>query len=455
MRRVLIVVCAATAVTILNTTMVNIALPLIGRDLAAGPAQLGWIITGYFILAGVATPFYGRLGDIYGARRLFVTGLSIFTAGSLLCALAPSYGVLIAGRLLQGVGSASSFGLGLAIVSAVYPPSSRGRALSVVSATVGTAAAIGPTLGGLLAGALDWHLLFGVSALAGLVIPFALRLLPPGARDGDRRVDWLGGLFLGLLVGAVLLGITEAARRGPGEPLVLACAGTAVLAAGGLGLRQARAPRPFVSRELLANRLYVRLVAMNFGFLGADVPVVVALPLLLTQHNDLSPAQVGLVLLPQALAFAVTGLVAGRVVDRIGTRGPLRVGLLVFTVGLFLLSSYGAGGPVWVASALATLPSAGTALVLFPISASVSLVVGRESIGAALGINDMCFLLGVSVGTALLTAILALRAGAERALNPLYAGPAAAYSDAFLLGCLPPLLVLLAALTLPRIAAER
>lgn len=448
------VVCAATSATILNSTMVNIALPLIGRDLSAGPAQLGWIITGYFILAGVATPFYGRLGDIYGARRLFVTGLSIFTAGSLLCAVAPSYGVLIAGRLLQGIGSASSFGLGLAIVSTVYPPSRRGSALAVVSATVGTTAAIGPTLGGLLASALDWHLLFGVSALAGLVIPFALRLLPAGERGADRRLDWPGGLFLGLLVGAVLLGVTEAARRGPGEPLVLGCAAVAVLAAAGLALRQARAPRPFVSRELLADRLYVRLIAMNFGFLGANIPAVVALPLLLTRYSGLSPAQVGLVLLPEALAFAATGLVAGRVVDRIGTRGPLRAGLLLFVAGLFLLSSYGVGGPVWVVSGLAALLSAGTALVLFPISASVSLVVGRESIGAALGINEMCFLLGVSAGTALLTAILAVRAGAERALNPLHTGPAAAYSDAFLLGCLPPLLVLLGALTLPRIAAQ-
>src|SRR5918997_2574159 len=172
-RRTLALVSAAIISSVLSGTMANIALPQIGRDLQVEPARLGWLVTGYLLVFGIATPFYGRLADRFGARRLFVFGLCLFALGSLLCALAPAYGWLLAGRLIAAVGSGAIPGLGVALISRAYPPERRGSAMGFVSAAVGSGAAIGPTLGGFITGALGWHYIFGVTILAGLIAPFA------------------------------------------------------------------------------------------------------------------------------------------------------------------------------------------------------------------------------------------------------------------------------------------
>src|SRR3712207_1329861 len=199
-RRTLILVSVAVVSSVLSSTMANIALPSIGRDLDVEPARLGWLVTGFLLVFGISTPFYGRLADRFGARRLFVVGLTIFAVGSLLCAVASAYGWLLAGRLVQAVGSGAIPGLGVALVSRAYPPERRGSALGVVSAAVGSGAAIGPTLGGFLAGTLGWHAVFGVTVLSGVLAPVAWWVIPRASRRVDEPIDVLGGLLLALTV---------------------------------------------------------------------------------------------------------------------------------------------------------------------------------------------------------------------------------------------------------------
>ena len=431
-RRTLVLVSAAVVSSVLSGTMTNIALPLIGRDLNVEPARLGWLVTGYLLVFGIATPFYGRLAERLGARRLFVAGLCIFATGSLLCALAPAYGWLLAGRLVQAVGSGAIPGLGVALVSRAYPPERRGSAMGFVSAAVGSGAAIGPTLGGFIAGTLDWHYLFGVTVLAGLLAPFAWRVIPPGSRRPDERIDLIGGLLLALTVAGALLAATEASRGNPGAPIVLAAAGVALVASVGLVARQRLAAAPFVPRDLLGNPRFVALATLSLTAMAVNLPVLVAVPLLLTAFNRVTPVQVGLALLPEALAFTILGPVAGRVVDRVGPRLPIRAGLVLMFVALVALSAFGAGASVWVVSLLTAVLSAGFAFVNSPLTTTISLLVPPARLSSGLSMNSMLFFLGGAFGTALISAVLTARAAALSAINPLYTGQAIAFSDAFL-----------------------
>ncbi len=445
----LAVVCAAVFFSVLNGTMINVALPIIGRDLNIEPARLGWILTGYLLVFGVSVPFYGRLADRYGARRLFVLGLWVYAGASLLSALAGSYGTLMAARLLQACGAAAIPGLGMALVSGVYPGERRGSAMGVVSAAVGTGAAIGPTIGGLVSGRFGWNYLFLLSALAGLLIPFALKVLPFERSEGGEGLDLPGGVLLGFAIGGALLAATEGSRGDFGAPVVVGAATVSVLAGLLLALRQMTTSTPFIPRELLRNRRYLALIAISFTSMSANLATLVALPLMLTEFNRLRPEQVGLVLLPEAAVFTVLGVVAGRMVDRVGTRNPIRLGLLTMLFSLLGFSVFGAGAPAWLVGAVMVSLSAGFAFVNSPLTTSVSLIVSPQRLSSGLSINSMFFFLGGGFGAALLSAILTLREGTQNALNPVYVGRADAYSDAFLLLALPVVAALALSLALP------
>ena len=431
-RRTLVLVSAAIVCSVLSGTMTNIALPLIGRDFNVEPARLGWLVTGYLLVFGISTPFYGRLADRFGARRLFVAGLCVFAAGSLLCALAPGYVSLLAGRVVQAVGSGAIPGLGLALVSRVYPPERRGSALGFVSAAVGSGAAIGPTLGGVIVGTLGWHYVFVVTMLAGLLAPFAWRVIPQGSRRVDEPIDVVGGVLLALTVAGALLAATEASRGALDAPVVLAAAGVALVATGGLVVRQRLATAPFIPRDLLRNRRFVALVTLSLTAMAVNLPTLVSVPLLLSAFNRLSPVQIGLALLPEAVVFTLLGPVAGRVVDRVGPRLPIRAGLSVMFVALVALSAFGAGAPAWVVSLLVAVLSAGFAFVNSPLTTTISLLLPPARLSSGLSMNSMLFFMGGAFGTALMSAVLTARAAAQNALNPLYTGPAIAFSDAFL-----------------------
>ena len=174
---VLFVVGIPLFFTVLNASAVTVLLPEMGRDLAIGTASLGWLMTGYLLVYGVAIPFYGRIADLYGARRLFLFGLTVFAIGSILSAIAPNYPLLLGARLIQAVGGAAIPGLGMAIASRAFPQEKRGIVLGLISATIGVGAAVGPLLGGVMSDAFGWRSVFVITALAGLTIPFGLKIL--------------------------------------------------------------------------------------------------------------------------------------------------------------------------------------------------------------------------------------------------------------------------------------
>ena len=441
---------SAVFISVLNSSMVNVAIPLIREDFGASEAQVSWVITGYLLLYAVGIPLYGRASDIFSLRRAFVLGLAVFAAGSLVCILAPSLPVLVLGRVVQAMGGAAIPALATASVAKVLPPGERGTALGLIVSSVGVGAAIGPVVGGALEQVAGWHSLFyAVLFLMLILIPAAAYALPHTESAGERGFDVPGGLLLGLAAGLFLFGITQGQVAGFGSFSSWGSFLGSALAAAGFAWRITSSEHPFVSPALFRNRGYVAAVIVGFLSMLVNVSCLVSIPLLVSQVNGLSPGSTGLVLAPGAVALAIISPLAGRLSDRIGAKTPVYAGLLVMLISVLFLSAFAAGAsPVVVALGMLGV-GVGFAFTNSPNVNAAAAALPEESTGVGLGIFNGLFFLGGGTGPAVIGAFLAARreAGAG-AINPLYGLDAAPFSDAFLLLSVALLLALAASLGL-------
>jgi MFS transporter, DHA2 family, metal-tetracycline-proton antiporter len=450
------VLISAVFVSVLNSSMVNVVVPVIGRDYGVSEAQVGWVITGFLLTFAIGIPLYGRAADVFSIRRAFMVGLVAFAAGSLICASAPSLGMLVFGRIVQGAGGAAIPALSSVSVAKILPPGERGTALGLIVSSVGIGAAVGPILGGTVGSLVGWHYLFiGTLILTVALIPAALYVLPDDSPEEARGFDLPGGILLGLAAGFFLFGITRGQVSGFGSAGSWGSFAGSALAALGFGWRIRRSAEPFVSPTLFENRAYVAAVVVGYFCMLANVSALVFVPLLVSEVNGLSPGQAGLVLTPGAVALAIISPLAGRWSDRIGVRPLIFVGLVTMLLSLLSISTFGAGATPVIASLGMLGVGTGFALANSPNINAAASSLRPEEVGAGLGIFNGAFFLGGATGPALIGAFLAARKEAEAgALNPLYALDAAAYSDAFLVLSLALLISLVATLGLRRTTAK-
>ena len=447
---ILLVVCVALFFAVFEASAISVILPDIADDLSVDIGQLSWLMTGFLLIYGIAIPFYGRLADRYGARPLFLIGVAVFSLGSLLSALAPGYSFLLVARIIQAIGGAAVPGLGMTLASRAYGPESRGAVLGVIAATIGLSGAIGPLLGGALSESFGWQSIFVVAAVAALTIPVGLKILPKDEERSGGDLDLVGGVALGLLVGGVVLIPTEGALSGWLSPLVLTGAVMAFIGLIALSARELTARSPFIPREFLQSSRYVGLVWMSFSVMAANVAILISLPILLSSANKLSSLEVGLTMLPGAIAASVFGVLAGRITDRNGARLPTWMGAPLMLLAVLGLSTY-AGSSVWLIAAFAGILGAGFGLVNTPLAATVSRIVRTQVLASALSINSMFFFLGGSLGAAMVMAVVTSRGEADGSLlNPLHSGAGSSFSDAFLLLAIPVILVMALSLAIPR-----
>ena len=348
---VLAVLCLGFFMILLDTTIVNIALPALTTSLSATLDQDLWIVNAYTLTYAGLLITGGRLGDLVGQKRMFLAGLALFTAASAVCGLAASPGQLIAARAVQGVGGALLTPQTLAILTVIFPPNRRGAAYGIWGSVAGLATIAGPVAGGWLVSSLSWRWIFYVNLPLGIAtLVLGARLLPDLRLLRRRRLDWTGtglatfGLFLlcfGLIEGpshrwgalsGPVLGI-------PGLlsiPVVLG-AGLAVLLAFAWQQRWPRNREPLVPRGMYADRNFATMsavvAAISFGMLGLFLPLVIFLQSVLS----LSALQAGLVLAPMSLASIASAPVAGRMADRYGGRDILAAGLVLWAGGIALV----------------------------------------------------------------------------------------------------------------------
>jgi MFS transporter, DHA2 family, metal-tetracycline-proton antiporter len=425
-------VSACTFTSVLSTTMFNVVLPEIGRDFNVTPATLGWLFTAYSLVFAIATTFYGRLGDLYGIRRFLTIGISIFSLGSALAAVALSFELLLAARIFQATGAAAIPALGTATIFRMVPARRRGSAMGYMSAVIGTGAGLGPVIGGMLAEFLSWRALFLVPGLLFLMIPVLLKLLPPMEGRGTGKLDVFGGALVALSLGGLLMAVTNLERAGFMSPIVIGPFIVFILVMAALIRRIRTREDSFVPRTLLANRNFVLLGMSAVGMTATAMGSMVTLPLLLDSVQGVPVGQIGLVMLPSAIASAVLGPVGGRLADRFGSEVPLRIGLASLVVGAFMMSSFGTSGSATTVAIMGICFGMGMGMAGAPLLNSVSLILPQSQGSTGIGLIHMVFLMGGSFGVAVKTAIIDARIDATDGFNPLHSGDGAGFSDAFL-----------------------
>ncbi|MFI0819478.1 MFS transporter [Streptomyces sp. NPDC021098] len=414
----------------LDAFALNPALPRIGRDLGAG-AGLSWVVSGYLLAAASLMLGAGRLGDVIGRRALLTAGLAVFGGASLVCALSPSLPVLVGARVVQGAGGALAMPVGLALLTHLYPPALRGRALGWAMGVGGVATTCGPFAGGVLTEAASWRAVFWLNVpVAGLAALCAARAAEPGGGSASRPVD---GRAL-VAATAAVAAFAMCVDRGPvwgwasgrtAAALALAAAGCVVLVR-----RERAAPHPLVSPALLRNRPFVALTAAGAVANAATVVFLFVVPLSLQGPWRLSPAAAGAAFLAPAAAMSLAGPLAGRVAPAraagtmAGCLGLAGAGLcaapLATSLPGYVLVATGCGAALGVAGALTLIATQAAA--------------GRERAGEASGVTKTVITTAAglavtlcapasgtsltSAGAVCLAAALPLAAGARRGLRP-------------------------------------
>jgi EmrB/QacA subfamily drug resistance transporter len=385
---ILLTTVLGSSMALLDSTVVNVALPRIGRDLDADLAALQWTVNAYMVTLAGLILLGGALGDRYGRRRVFVVGVVWFAVASLLCGLAPSAEVLIAARALQGVGGALLTPGSLALIQASFHPDDRGRAVGLWSGFGGIGAAVGPFVGGWLVDGPGWRWVFLLNVpLAVLCVPVALRHVP---ESGDGRAH---GRFdvLGAVLGAVALALVTYAliEAGEGGAVAAVSAVAGVVAAVAFVVVERRRAEPMMPPDIFASRQFtaVNLVTLcvyaalgGFFFLAAlQLQVVVGY----------SALAAGTALLPTTVLMLLLSARSGELADRIGPRLPLTVGPLLSAAGMLLMLRVGPGASYSgdVLPALLVL-GLGMVTLVAPLTATVLGSVSVARAGLASGINN-------------------------------------------------------------------
>jgi EmrB/QacA subfamily drug resistance transporter len=375
-----------SGMTFLDGTVVNIALRTIGKDLDATLAQLQWITNGYLLSLASLILLGGSLGDRYGRRRVFVIGTAWFALASLLCGIAPTPELLIAARVLQGVGAALLMPGSLAMIQGSFHPDDRAQAIGAWTGLGGVAAAIGPFVGGALVQYADWRWIFLLNLPLAVVTILVARRCVPETRDphAPDRFD-----VPGAVLAAVALGGTTYALIEWGDAISPWAAGAALLAAIGFVAVERTSPHPMLPLGIFANRTFSAANAMTFLVYGALGAILFFLVLQLQTVGGYGPLEAGISTLPLTICMFFLASRGGALASRIGPRIPMTLGPLVMALGTLMLLAVGPGVNYWtdVLPGL-TVFGLGLALMVAPLTATVLAAAPDEHAGIASGVNN-------------------------------------------------------------------
>ncbi|PRB10822.1 MFS transporter [Microbacterium sp. MYb62] len=397
----------------LGTSAANVALPTIAKDLGGTFAQTQWVALGYLLAMTATSLTVGHLGDLLGRRRILWIGIAVFTGAAALCAFAPTLGMLIGARTLQGVGAAVMMALPLARARDVVAPERLGRVMGLLGTTAAIGTASGPALGGLLLTAAGWPAIFAAMVPLGML---AATLIGMTRRDagvtgsGGRRFDIGGVLLLTVAVALYTLGVTA---PGSGESWpTLPLLGGAVVAAALFGLREARASHALLPPTLLRTRSVSIGAILNLIVGTVMMSTLVVGPFFLAGGLHLAPAAIGATMAAGPLASICTGVLAGRAVDRYGTRPMTTSGLAAMIVGALALALLPAwwGLPGYITGTVLLAP--GYQLFLAANNTGVLRSTPAEHRGVASGLLGLSRNLGLVTGASVVAALFAAAAGA-------------------------------------------
>jgi EmrB/QacA subfamily drug resistance transporter len=397
-----------SSMVFLDGTVVNVALPSIGKEFDAGISELQWVLNSYLLALASLILLGGSLGDRFGRKRMFVLGAVWFTAASVLCGLAPSAGWLIAGRVLQGVGGALLAPGSLAILEAGFAREDRSRAIGIWSGLAGVSTAIGPLLGGWLIDAVSWRAVFFLNIPLGIAVVLVSMRHIPESRDESLvgEIDFAGAGLAVLALGGISWGLIEGPGRGFDDPIVLLAFAVGVISIGLFLVREHRAREPMLPLELFRSRTFTAANLLTFVVYGAFGGALFLLTVLLQTALGYSPLVAGLATLPITIMMLLFSARSGAIAQRIGPRLPLSLGPLVIAASLLAMHTIGTDSTYLTAVLpCVLLLSVGLVIVVAPVTATTLAAAPDERAGVASAVSNATSRTGQLFAIALLPAI--------------------------------------------------
>ena len=401
------VMCIALFMVMLDNTVVNVALPSIQRDLGSSIAGLEWIVNGYTLSFAVLLATGGRMGDIFGRRRMFIFGVIIFTLSSFTAGFAPDQTALVASRIAQGVGAAFMMPGTLSIITDAFPAEERGKAIGTWAGVSALALAVGPVLGGYLTEDVSWRMIFYINLPVGLLAVIAAIFYVRESRDTSvgREVDYAGVAVMTVGLTAIVLALIEGNTWGWTSPAILGLIALALIALPVFVLVENRSKAPTVEFRLFRSRNFIGAVTVAFIISFAMMGVFFFLALYMQNILGYSALGAGIRFLPTTLVIMVVAPIAGRLADRIGPRWPIVAGMALLTVSLWWFSTIDIGTTFSDLLPAFLILGIGISLTMSPMSMAAMNAVVTNKAGLASGLLSMFRMIGGTFGVALLGAL--------------------------------------------------
>lgn len=429
LRKLSLVVALGAIMTVLDSTIVNVAVHVLGRDLHASLSTIQWVITGYLLALSMTIPLTGWATERFGGRTLWLTALGLFIGGSVLCGLAWSAVSLIAFRVLQGIGGGLLMPVGQTMLARAAGPNRLGRVMAVVSIPAMLAPALGPVLGGALLDQLSWRWMFYLNVpVCALALILAIRLLPAdGERPADSRLDTRGLALLSPGLALLVYGLAQVGERGRVDSagaLVGLIAGAGLLVAFAVHALR-RADRALVDLRLFTDRGFTAAVLALFCYSIGMFGMFILIPLYDQSIRHADTLDAGLLVAPIGVGAILTMPLAGRLADKLGARVPGVAGLLIALAGMAVFTQVGRDPSRWWLTVAAFVIGLGHGLITPSIMAAAYKTLPRTAIPAATTGANIMVRVGAALGAAILAIVLQLR------LDAAGPHPAPAYAGSF------------------------
>jgi EmrB/QacA subfamily drug resistance transporter len=425
--------CFALFMVMLDNTVVNVALPAIQKDLHSSISGLEWTVNAYTLSFAVLLVTGGRLGDIFGRRRIFLFGVVTFGLSSAFIGFAQTEAWLVAGRAAQGIGAAFMMPATLSIISNAFPPHERGKAIGTWAGVSAMALAIGPVVGGFLVESVSWQSIFFLNVPVAALAVFVTLAAAQESRDesASHQVDFAGVAAISVGLGTLVLALVESNSWGWGSPAILSLLATAVLALGLFVVAELRVPEPMVDFRFFRSRSFLGANFVAFIVSFAMLAMFFFLALYLQNVRGYSPLQAGVRFLPATAVIIVAGPIAGRLSDRIGPRPLMTAGLLLVAGSLFWQGHLAPDTSYSFLVGAFVLMGLGMGLVMSPMSTAAMNAVDQAKAGVASGVLSMSRMVGGTFGVAAMGALISAlgRSKIDELLPSLPAGRRAELAD--------------------------